>query len=727
MNKKLASLCFSLLMLMPLLGMAMNGCLINSSSTTNNAVGIQDLVGTYRRLPVENNYHVGTISLQNASSGGLLWTNQANVSWSLSADLQNNQLLTGNTNPYLSSPNGKYFTLQFQSGTLTGFMFNGELYTKDGAFADSYDNSTGQLTINTISVGTVNYCNVVVSIDKVLGVGVAPANASSDTFDQATGRLSIPAVDVGGTKYYNVVVTLGKVFSASVLPSFNATTSLHGYASIGVQDSPTDYRYGFSLYTSIQKVSDYQIRNLQFGWGTWLMPDNRSTTFSLCPVGTVMQKLSPDRFWDVFQTIEGGPGQWRSSYIPSNTSKFRPNSTPDCYNDEITNPGFDFSGSTLNTKVLGMAQLSNQLLLAPDGMTFNLNGQLSALLGYGYIALPIIPSNGLTGTSAVGNQNWTLFLNTNNFQGPVAFYVPQIYTQINSLDSRIAGKGMDVMPAITPSLALEINGVPAYTSTDSSGNTYRRIAKMNFPVTQSANQATLTQDFKHYSKVALWNSFNTSSNASTLPKQFDASGSYNVKLTPEGLGSNMDDTNETVNMNNWVDTSIGQNSSNGTVFSLVWSDQKNAGSLPEYFRKKGKVWEPVSVSDVPASTNLSIQNFPALTSSAWPSLDTSATSPWKASNWAAGPFTTKLNDGSTVTYVWYKFINQPAIAQLGLDSTTLQNMQSMVEKMHTQYGMNGPTIAPPSSGNLVSIDSGLFVTPPANLSVGYVPIAIGQQ
>ena len=712
---------------MPLLGNAMNGCVVNSNTSMNNAIGIQDLVGTYRRLPVENNYHIGTISLQNLSTSGLLWSNQANVSWSLTADLQNNQLLTGSTNPYQSSPNGKFFTLQVRSGTLTGFMFNGEMYTKDGAFADSYDTSTGQLTINTVNVGAVNYCNVVVSIDKVVSVGVAPANSNTDSYDQATGRLSIPAVDVGGTKYYNVIATLGRVFSAGVLPSFNPTTSLHGYASIGVQDSPTDYRYGFSLYTSIQQVSDFQIRNLQFGWGTWLMPDNRSTTYSLCPVGTVMQKLSPTRFWDVFQTIEGGPGQWRSSYIPSNISKFRPNSTPDCYNNEITDPGFDFSGTTLDSKVIGMAQLSNQLLLAPDGMTFNLNGQLSALLGYGYIALPIIPSNGLKGTSAVGNQNWTLFLNTTNFQGPVAFYVPQIYTQINSLDSRIAGKGMDVMPAITPSLALEINGVPAYTSTDSFGNTYRRIAKMNFPVTNSVNKATLTQDFKHYSKVALWNNFSNQSTSSTLPKLFDSTGSYNVKLTPEGLGSTMVDTGEAVNINNWVDTSIAQNTSNGTVFSLVWSDPKKAGSLPEFFRKNGKVWEPVSASDVPESTNLSIQNFPSLTSSAWPTLDTSATSPWKASNWAAGPFTTKLNDGSTVNYVWYKFINQPAIAQLGLDTTTLQNIQSTVEKMHSQYGMNGPTFAPPSSGNLVSIDNGLFVTPPPNLSVGYVPIAIGQQ
>jgi hypothetical protein len=44
-----------------------------------------------------------------------------------------------------------------------------------------------------------------------------------------------------------------------------------------------------------------------------------------------------------------------------------------------------------------------------------------------------------------------------------------------------------------------------------------------------------------------------------------------------------------------------------------------------------------------------------------------------------------------------------------------------------KYGLNGPTFESPTSGNLVSIDNGLIVTPPPNLSVGYVPIAIGQQ
>ena len=727
MKNILSSFIFISFALTSIVAHAINGCVINQNNTAANAISIQDLLGTYRRLPVQNNYHVGTIALKSASSNTLVWTNQANVTWTLTADLINNQLITNNDNPYQNTPGGKNFNLQFQSGALIGFIFNGELYKLDGAFSDSFDSATGQLTINNVTVGTTTYCNVVATVSKVVSVGVAPANGTSDTFDPNTGRLTIPSVSVSGIKYYNVVVTIGSVLSAGLLPTFNSTTSLHGYASLSVKDSPTDFRYGFSLYTSIQKISDYQIKNLQFGWGTWLMPDNRSSSFSLCPAGTLMHEIAPTRWWDVFQTIEGGPGQWRTTNIPSNISKFRPNSTPDCYNDELMSPGFDFRGTALNNAALGFAQLSNQLLLAPDGLTFNLNNQASALLGYGYMALPLIPANGLNGSQSVGNQSWTLFLNTANFKGPVAFYTPKLYTQINKLDARIAGKGLDTMPAITPSLALEINSVPAYTSSDTSGVSYRRIARMNFPVTDTPTQATLTQDFKHYSKAAFWNKLSSSASLTALPNQFDFSASYNVQLNPQGLTATMDDTSESVSIKNWVNSSIGLNKNNGTYFSLSWSDSTNAGSLPEYFRKDGNIWTPISSNQVPDSTNLKIQNFPALSASSWPSLDTSNTSPWSSKNWAAGPFTTQLNDGSTVTYVWYKFINQPAIAQLELDQDTLQNLQSLVEKMHTQYGLNGPTIAPPSLGNLIGLDNALIVTPPPNLSVGYVPIAIGQK
>lgn len=68
-----------------------------------------------------------------------------------------------------------------------------------------------------------------------------------------------------------------------------------------------------------------------------------------------------------------------------------------------------------------------------------------------------------------------------------------------------------------------------------------------------------------------------------------------------------------------------------------------------------------------------------------------------------------------VEYVWYRFIDQPAIARLGLNPDDLQRLQAFVEAWHA------------ASGTLVSLDAAQFVTPPAGLEIGYVPIVIGQR
>ena len=96
-----------------------------------------------------------------------------------------------------------------------------------------------------------------------------------------------------------------------------------------------------------------------------------------------------------------------------------------------------------------------------------------------------------------------------------------------------------------------------------------------------------------------------------------------------------------------------------------------------------------------------------------------------SARWAAGPFTTTLNNGSVVDYVWYRFIDQPAIMNLGLSAADRTKLQTWAESVHAQ-GVS-LTIAPPSSGQLASFDPGILVTPPAGLTRGYVPLAIGQR
>ena len=118
--------------------------------------------------------------------------------------------------------------------------------------------------------------------------------------------------------------------------------------------------------------------------------------------------------------------------------------------------------------------------------------------------------------------------------------------------------------------------------------------------------------------------------------------------------------------------------------------------------------------------------FAPLTTGSVTPLSTSASSPWAQSGWAAGPFTTALSDGSTVTYVWYRFVDQPVIARLNLTSADRTKIQAWVESLHRQ-GANTFTFANPTSGALASIDPGHLVAPPSGLEFGYVPIAIAQR
>jgi hypothetical protein len=86
-----------------------------------------------------------------------------------------------------------------------------------------------------------------------------------------------------------------------------------------------------------------------------------------------------------------------------------------------------------------------------------------------------------------------------------------------------------------------------------------------------------------------------------------------------------------------------------------------------------------------------------------------------------------LSDGSSVQYVWYRFVDQPAIARLGLADSVRQRLQDFVAAWQAASGTQGMTIAAPSSGTLASLDPALLVSPPAGLEQGYVPIVISQQ
>ena len=82
---------------------------------------------------------------------------------------------------------------------------------------DSYDPNSGILSIPIVNVGGNSgtfYSNVQVTVGTILAVNSANRPTPGfDTFDPSSSQLAIPSVTVSGTTYQNVYVTVGQVLS----------------------------------------------------------------------------------------------------------------------------------------------------------------------------------------------------------------------------------------------------------------------------------------------------------------------------------------------------------------------------------------------------------------------------------------------------------------------------------------------------------------------------------
>ncbi|MEL6989875.1 MAG: hypothetical protein AAGK97_18850, partial [Bacteroidota bacterium] len=101
--------------------------------------------------------------------------------------------------------------------------------------------------------------------------------------------------------------------------------------------------------------------------------------------------------------------------------------------------------------------------------------------------------------------------------------------------------------------------------------------------------------------------------------------------------------------------------------------------------------------------------------------------PWRSPGPAAGPFTADLGDGSTLTYYWYRFVDQPAIIHANLPEAIRETMQARVELMHQNWKHTDEYFEDPEIGNIATIDPAAIVQPPPGMEIGYVPIVSRQE
>lgn len=504
---------------------------------------------------------------------------------------------------------------------------------------------------------------------------------------------------------------------------------LHGYIGFTASRPParSEYSAGMGFYSAVWPLVDQPLADFQIGLaGAWITPDNSDNKDRpLAPEGTLARtwKERGPTWESVFQTVEGGLGYWAGNHFRYGPPKFSLNATPQGYDYEVGSPGWSFfySNEALPDNRLGIAQLSNRLLIPPDALPFqgNPNGEF---LGYTWMALPF--TDPTTGEPPTGEQSWTCFLSAANFKGPMAYYIPETWSKMGKLFNYpfIYGRGLDARPANMGGGAMEINTVPRFDGTDAKGVAYSKIPKLQFPV-DGRGKAFLVQDVTYYSKAALHDAFKTwRSGGPACSGRFADRGAWKSTLTTRT--THYDQAGKQITgVERVFDTKVFE----GNVWGLEWftTNPSPQGVFPQYFKHVGEERVAVAAEDVPVETQLPGQQF-KLAGRGVP-----YTSPtvgaWSQPGPKRGPFTAKLADGSLVTYAWYRFVDQPSFQQYAWSEEKKAKLQAFVEKLHATWPIDRDYMAPPSHGKLVALDPALLVAPPKGLEVGYVPIVTHQS
>jgi len=516
--------------------------------------------------------------------------------------------------------------------------------------------------------------------------------------------------------------------SSTSLKNSNVTEEskgLHGYISYSAAKPPAEYSYGMSFYSAVWPLIDKPLANFQIGLpGCWILPENKDVDFPLCPEGTLARtwKERGPTWSSVFQTIEGGLGYWRGNHFRYASPKFSMNGVPNCYDYEVASPGWSFfyHNKPLPDNKMGIAQISNRILVPPDGLTFQgkPNGQF---LGYAWMALPLMDKH-TYGDVPVGDQSWTLFLNSANFKGPVAYYIAETWTKVAKDYKPDVGHTLDCRPATMGGGAMEINTVPKAEYKASKDSVYTKIPALHFPV-DDQNRTYLVQNVTYYSKSALFNEFKNWRDAmiETCDGSFNKTGSWN----PPELSTRMPDFDQDGKIMEKVDNTFSTKIFPDNVFGIQWKKSKDGfGTFPQYFMKTFS-GNPVAVSAEDVPKELTDHEF-ALAEKGEPytSPDSGA---WVNPGPASDPVTITLADGSQVTYAWYRFIDQPSLQQYDWSPEQKQKLQALIEKIQANWTNDKEYMAPQSKGDLVIFDEALLVVPPKEYEVGYVPIVIGQK
>ncbi|MFN5328629.1 MAG: hypothetical protein ACK5DV_05575, partial [Planctomycetota bacterium] len=266
-----------------------------------------------------------------------------------------------------------------------------------------------------------------------------------------------------------------------------------GYLLVPHEKVPENYNAGFSLYVAAWPLlKEYPGNRFQTGlFGTWMFAQYGGP--------------KPE---NLYSDIEGGLGWWRDTRFATETPKFIMGGVALNFNEWANGPGAGQGRDWSKPKgKYGVAQLSPWVLWPADGLNLK-QGTCGELFGYGYLPLPLTTPKTTTAGKQVptGDQAWTLFLNSGNFKGPVAFFTPYFWSRASVDNPKLAGMFLDGRPSSpNKALQMETQYVPSFQAVDSRGETYARIAPTSFP-RNAKEESMLVHRITAYNKSALWDS-----------------------------------------------------------------------------------------------------------------------------------------------------------------------------------------------------------------------------
>jgi hypothetical protein len=505
---------------------------------------------------------------------------------------------------------------------------------------------------------------------------------------------------------------------------------------VGLQDS-----YGHSWYSSVFSLTDRHLAGFQVGLGsTILTPQNEDFFSPLCPAGTVAGDLftgSAEAFYrGAFQTLEGGLGSWLSSKFPSPTPKFGITGTGYCYTGGFSAPGWGFEddrglGERFERSKRATAQLSNRLLISPDGLTFNTDTG-GEFLGLAWMALPLIDARDVyfgdnTSPTPVGNNSWTLFFNASNFKGPLLFVMPDEWADLSSSYPVIEGRGFDARPSSLYGMLMEFNSVPHFTEQVSAEITVSKIPQLSFPVNHEG-RSVIVHSITDYTKDAFFNVVGDWFEYSVDPLTTEFNYTETLPKECRNEQFEIEHGNEDKRFTGLDDTVEAHILDDNCSLALEWNE--TPGKFPQYFIEENEEvrvatrQEVVSIAseqDAAVELDLFDAEFPSVTPGSRGEYDLYNSSCWDDSLSVGDPVA-YMSDGSEIHYSWFKFIDQPTIRCSNLSQEEKDELQRRVELIHANWDTTTNYIAPPTIGELARFDDAALVTPPPGFEVGYVPI-----